>query len=397
MEKTLVINSGSSTLKFKLYLMPEEKEIAKGLLERIGFDGSAIKIVYGDGKQYTEELPLANHAVAIKEMLRLLKELKIVDDFEEITGVGHRVVAGGEYFDQSVVIDDDVIQKIDELADFAPLHNPNNLIGIQEFKKLLPDATAVAVFDTAFHQTLPEENYMYSIPYEWYEKYGVRRYGAHGTSHQFVAEKAAEYLGKPLKDLKMITCHLGAGSSMCAIKDGKSFDTSMGFTPLTGITMGTRSGDVDFSLVAYVMKKMQTTDVDAILDTLNKKSGLLGVSGRSLDMRDLQAAEKDGDQRASLAIRLFVKNIVRYIGQYYVEMGGLDAIVFTAGIGENEGAIRKRVIDRLSFMGVAMDDAKNDANVDGVVSTADSKIAVLRVPTDEELMIARDVERLKNN
>ena len=395
MEKTLVINSGSSTLKFKLYLMPEEKEIAKGLLERIGFDGSAIKIVYGDGKQYTEKLPLANHVVAIKEMLRLLKELKIVDDFEEITGVGHRVVAGGEYFDQSVVIDDDVIQKIDELADFAPLHNPNNLIGIQEFKKLLPDATAVAVFDTAFHQTLPEENYMYSTPYEWYEKYGVRRYGAHGTSHQFVAEKAAEYLGKPLKDLKMITCHLGAGSSMCAIKDGKSFDTSMGFTPLTGITMGTRSGDVDFSLVAYVMKKMQTTDVDAILDTLNKKSGLLGVSGRSLDMRDLQAAEKDGDQRASLAIRLFVKNIVRYIGQYYVEMGGLDAIVFTAGIGENEGAIRKRVIDRLSFMGVAMDDAKNDANVDGVVSTANSKIAVLRVPTNEELMIARDVERLK--
>lgn len=395
MEKTLVINSGSSTLKFKLYLMPGEKEIAKGLLERIGFDGSAIKIVYGDGKQYTEELPLANHAVAIKEMLRLLKELKIVDDFEEITGVGHRVVAGGEYFDQSVVIDDDVIQKIDELADFAPLHNPNNLIGIQEFKKLLPDATAVAVFDTAFHQTLPEENYMYSTPYEWYEKYGVRRYGAHGTSHQFVAERAAEYLGKPLKDLKMITCHLGAGSSMCAIKDGKSFDTSMGFTPLTGITMGTRSGDVDFSLVAYVMKKMQTTDVDAILDTLNKKSGLLGVSGRSLDMRDLQAAEKDGDQRASLAIRLFIKNIVRYVGQYYAEMGGLDAIVFTAGIGENESAIRKRIIDRLSFMGVAMDDAKNDANVDGVVSTTDSKIAVLRVPTDEELMIARDVERLK--
>lgn len=396
MEKTLVINSGSSTLKFKLYLMPEEKEIAKGLLERIGFDGSAIKIVYNDGKKYTEELPLANHAVAIKEMLRLLKKLKIVDNFEEITGVGHRVVAGGEYFDQSVVIDDDVIQKIDELADFAPLHNPNNLIGIQEFKKLLPDATAVAVFDTAFHQTLPEENYMYSTPYEWYEKYGVRRYGAHGTSHQFVAEKAAEYLGKPLKDLKMITCHLGAGSSMCAIKDGKSFDTSMGFTPLTGITMGTRSGDVDFSLVAYVMKKMQTTDVDAILDTLNKKSGLLGVSGRSLDMRDLQAAEKDGDRRASLAIRLFIKNIVRYVGQYYAEMGGLDAIVFTAGIGENESAIRKRIIDRLSFMGVAMDDAKNDANVDGVVSTTDSKIAVLRVPTDEELMIARDVERLKN-
>lgn len=396
MEKTLVINSGSSTLKFKLYLMPEEKEIAKGLLERIGFDGSAIKIVYNDGKKYTEELPLANHAVAIKEMLRLLKELKIVDNFEEITGVGHRVVAGGEYFDQSVVIDDDVIQKIDELADFAPLHNPNNLIGIQEFKKLLPDATAVAVFDTAFHQTLPEENYMYSTPYEWYEKYGVRRYGAHGTSHQFVAEKAAEYLGKPLKDLKMITCHLGAGSSMCAIKDGKSFDTSMGFTPLTGITMGTRSGDVDFSLVAYVMKKMQTTDVDAILDTLNKKSGLLGVSGRSLDMRDLQAAEKNGDQRASLAIRLFIKNIVRYVGQYYAEMGGLDAIVFTAGIGENESAIRKRIIDRLSFMGIAMDDAKNDANVDGVVSTTDSKIAVLRVPTNEELMIARDVERLKN-
>lgn len=395
MEKTLVINSGSSTLKFKLYSMPEEKEIAKGLLERIGFDGSKVKITYGSGDVYTEEKPLENHGEAIQVMLHLLKELKIVNDFNEITGVGHRVVAGGEYFNQSVVVDDDVIQKIDELADFAPLHNPNNLIGITEFKKLLPNAISVAVFDTAFHQTLPEENYMYSTPYEWYEDYKVRRYGAHGTSHQYVAERAAEYFDKPLKDLKLITCHLGAGSSMCAIKDGKSFDTSMGFTPLTGITMGTRSGDVDFSLVAYVMKKMNTTDIDAVLDTLNKKSGLLGVSGRSLDMRDLQAAEKDGDKRSALAIQLFVKNIVRYVGQYYAEMGGLDGIVFTAGIGENEGAIRKRIIDRLSFMGMEIDDAKNDANVDGFISTADSKIKVLRIPTNEELMIARDVERLK--
>ena len=395
MEKTLVINSGSSTLKFKLYEMPEEKEIAKGVLERIGFDGSKIIIKYGDGQVYTEEKPLPDHGTAIQEMLKLLKELVIVKDFEEITGVGHRVVAGGEYFDRSVVIDDDVIQKIDELADFAPLHNPNNLIGITEFKKLLPNALSVAVFDTAFHQTLTEENYMYSTPYEWYEKYGVRRYGAHGTSHQYVAERATEYLGKPLEDLKLITCHLGAGSSMCAIKDGKSFDTSMGFTPLTGITMGTRSGDVDFSLVAYVMKKMGTTDVDAVLDTLNKKSGLLGVSGRSLDMRDLQAAEKDGDKRSALAIKLFVKNIVRYVGQYYAEMGGLDGIVFTAGIGENESAIRKRIIDRLSFMGMEIDDQRNDANADGLISTDDSKIKVLRIPTDEELMIARDVEKLK--
>lgn len=395
MEKTLVINSGSSTLKFKLYEMPEEKEIAKGLLERIGFDGSKIKIKYGNGETYTEEKPLNNHGEAIQEMLKLLKKLNIVSDFNEITGVGHRVVAGGEYFNQSVVVDDDVIQKIDELADFAPLHNPNNLIGIKEFKKLLPNATSVAVFDTAFHQTLPEENYMYSTPYEWYEDYGVRRYGYHGTSHQYVALQAAKYMGKPLEDLKLITCHLGAGSSMCAIKDGKSFDTSMGFTPLTGITMGTRSGDVDFSLVAYVMKKMGTTDIDSILDTLNKKSGLLGVSGRSLDMRDLQAAEKDGDQRSHLAIKLFVKNIVRYVGQYYAEMGGLDGIVFTAGIGENEGAIRKRIIDRLSFMGMAIDDEKNNANVDGIISTEDSKIKVLRIPTDEELVIARDVERLK--
>lgn len=395
MEKTLVINSGSSTLKFKLYEMPEEKEIAKGVLERIGFDGSKIIIKYGDGQVYTEEKPLPDHGTAIQEMLKLLKELVIVKDFEEITGVGHRVVAGGEYFDRSVVIDDDVIQKIDELADFAPLHNPNNLIGITEFKKLLPNALSVAVFDTAFHQTLTEENYMYSTPYEWYEKYGVRRYGAHGTSHQYVAERAAEYLDKPLEDLKLITCHLGAGSSMCAIKDGKSFDTSMGFTPLTGITMGTRSGDVDFSLVAYVMKKMGTTDVDAVLDTLNKKSGLLGVSGRSLDMRDLQAAEKDGDKRSALAIKLFVKNIVRYVGQYYAEMGGLDGIVFTAGIGENESAIRKRIIDRLSFMGMEIDDQRNDANADGLISTDDSKIKVLRIPTDEELMIARDVEKLK--
>lgn len=396
MEKTLVINAGSSTLKFKLFEMPEETEIAKGVLERIGFDGSQIKIKYGDGQVFTEEKNLKNHEVAIKEMLRLLEELDIITDFAEITGVGHRVVAGGEYFDRSVVVDDDVINKIDELAEFAPLHNPNNLIGIKEFKKILPDAISVAVFDTAFHQTLPEENYMYSTPYEWYEKYGVRRYGAHGTSHQYVAAQAAQYFDRPYEDLKLITCHLGAGSSMCAVKDGKSFDTSMGFTPLTGITMGTRTGDVDFSLVAYVMEKMGTNDVNAVLETLNKKSGLLGVSGRSLDMRDLQAAEKDGDKRSSLAIKLFVKNIVRYVGQYYAEMGGLDGIVFTAGIGENESAIRKRIIDRLSFMGMELDDAKNDANVDGVISTADSKIKVLRIPTNEELVIARDVEQLKN-
>ena len=396
MEKILVINSGSSTVKFKLYLMPAEKEIAKGLLERIGHENSQITIKYGDGQVYKEETNLFNHSVAIKKILELLKSLNIVKDFNEIAGVGHRVVAGGEYFKKSVIVDDDVIAKIDEIADFAPLHNPNNLIGIKEFKKLLPNTISVAAFDTAFHQTNPEENYMYSTPYEWYKDYGARRYGYHGISHQYVSQMAAEYLNKPLKDLKMITCHLGAGASLCAIKDGKSFDTSMGFTPLAGLTMATRAGDVDFSLVAYIMNKKHITDVNEALDILNKKSGLLGISGLSSDSRDLEKAEKEGNKRAALANELFVKNVVRYIGQYYAEMRGLDSIVFTAGIGENSVMIRKRIIERLAFMGIELDDQKNEAQ-EIIISKPTSKISVLRVPTNEELMIARDVEKLKNN
>ena len=328
-------------------------------------------------------------------MLKLLVELHLIKDLNEITAVGHRVVAGGEYFDYSVVIDDDVIQKIAELSDLARLHNPANLLGIKVFKKLLPNALAVASFDTAYHHSIPEKNYLYSVPFEWYEKYGVRRYGAHGISHRYVARQAASLMNKPLKELKLITCHLGAGSSLCAVKDGKSFDTTMGFTPLTGVTMATRSGDVDVELVTYMMKKLNITDPEEMISILTRHSGLLGISGISSDMRDVIAAKDAGNKRAQIAVTLFVKNIVRYIGQYYAEMKGLDGIVFTAGIGENSDVIRKLVCDELEFMGVKLDDTLNSKGEEGFITKPDSKIAALLVPTDEELMISRDIEVIK--
>lgn len=396
MDKVLAVNSGSSSLKFKLFEMPSEAVIASGLIERIAIPGSQTTIKYGNGKVYKHQGTVKNHGEAVNNLMELLISLGIIEKYSEITGVGHRVVAGGEYFSKSVVVTDEVIRKIKNITELAPLHNPANLIGIQAFKEMLPDACSVVVFDTAFHQTMSEENFLYSVPYEWYEKLGVRRYGAHGTSHRYVAGEAAKLMGRPLKDLKLVTCHLGAGSSLCAIKNGKSFDTSMGFTPLTGVTMATRSGDVDVSMIAFVMDKLGINSISEMVYTLNKESGLAGISGVSSDMRDILSVSH-AKHRARLAIDIFVKDIVKYIGQYYFEMGGIDGIVFTAGIGENSAVIRKMIMERLSFMNITIDNEKNEEQ-DGatVISGEDSAITMMKIPTNEELMIARDVMELKN-
>ena len=395
MEKIMAINSGSSSLKFKLFAMPAEEELAAGQIERIGIDGSRVTIKNQAGEKYTEETPVPDHKAAVSLLMKLLRQLSIVTDPEEITGVGHRVVAGGEAYKQSVIVGDDDVAQIKALAEYAPLHNPANGAGIQAFRELLPHAVSVAVFDTSFHQTLPPENYIYSVPYEWYEKWGVRRYGAHGTSHRYVTQRAAEILGKPYEQLKLISCHLGNGSSVCAVQNGQSFDTSMGFTPLAGLTMGTRSGDVDPSLVGFVMDKLGITNGNEMVTLLNHEAGLKGISGISSDMRDILAQAADGNDRAQLALDIFVRNIVRYIGQYVAEMGGVDAIIFTAGIGENSAPIRKLVLDRLAYLGIKLDSAANEQpDGDCVISTPDSAVTALRIKTNEELMIARDVQRL---
>lgn len=396
MKKIIVINSGSSSLKFKLFESPSKNVLASGLIERIGLDDSIITIKYNN-KKYREVQTIKDHTAAVDLLLQLLKKLNIVTNLNEISAVGHRVVAGGEYFKKSVPIDSSVIEKIEDIIELAPLHNPANLVGIKVFKKLLPNALSVAAFDTAFHQTLPKENFMYSTPYEWYKNYGVRRYGAHGISHRYVSLRAAKLMGKPVEDLKLVTCHLGAGASITAVKNGKSFDTSMGFTPLTGIQMATRSGDVDVSLVAYMMKKLKVKSVSEILYMLNKESGFLGVSGVSLDMRDVEAAAAKNNKRAELAIKLFYNDIIKYIGQYYMEMEGIDGIVFTAGIGENSPETREAIMNKLSFLGVTINkDENSKRGTEGIVSGKDSSITVMRIPTDEEYMICCDVEALMN-
>lgn len=395
MGKSLAINAGSSTLKFKLFQMPEEAVIAEGAIDRIGLGNSLVEIKYGDGQKYETHEDVNDHSAAIQLMLDQLTALKIITDFNEITGIGHRVVAGGQEFKDSAVIDDDVLQKIKDLAEYAPLHNPAAALGIEAFKKILPNVLSVAVFDTSFHTSMPQENYMYAIPYEYYEKYGARKYGAHGTSHRYVAGRAAAMLGKPLEDLKLITMHLGAGGSITAIKDGKSFDTSMGFTPLAGIEMATRSGDIDASLVAYLMEKLNIDKPNDMINILNKKSGLIGVSGVSADMRDLEKVQAE-NSRAKLARDMFINRIVRYVGSYLAELGGADAIVFTAGVGENDITIRQEVADKLAYFGIGVDPEKN--NIRGVerdLSKDGSKIKTLLIPTDEELMIVRDIERLR--
>jgi len=395
MGKSLAINAGSSTLKFKLFEMPEEKVIAEGAIDRISLGNSLVEIKYGDGQKYETHEDVNDHNAAIQLMLDQLTELKIITDFNEITGVGHRVVAGGQEFKDSAIIDDDVLQKIEDLSEYAPLHNPAAAMGIKAFKKILPNVLSVAVFDTSFHTSMPQENYMYAIPYEYYEKFGARKYGAHGTSHRYVAHRAAAMLGKPLKDLKLITMHLGAGGSITAIKDGKSFDTSMGFTPLAGIEMATRSGEIDASLVAYLMEKLNIEKPNDMINILNKKSGLVGVSGVSADMRDLEKVQAK-NPRAKLARDMFINRIVRYVGSYLAELGGADAIVFTAGVGENDIMIRQEVADKLAYFGIGVDPEKNDIRgVERDLSKEGSKIKTLLIPTDEELMIVRDIERLR--
>jgi len=393
MSKTLSINAGSSSLKFQLLEMPEETVIAKGQVERIGLTDGVFTMKY-NGEKFEIVKDFENHRAAIETMLEQFQEQNVIADASEITGVGHRVVAGGEWFNQSVIVDDEVLNKIERLASYAPLHNPANAEGIKVFRELLPEAISVAVFDTAFHQTMPRENYLYALPYEYYTKYGARKYGFHGTSHRYVAERTADVLGTPLADLKVITLHLGAGASVTAIKDGKSYDTSMGFTPLAGVTMATRSGDVDPSLIYYIQEREGLSN-EEMLHILNNKSGLLGISTLSSDMRDLEQVEGT-NEHAKLALTMFVDNVVKYIGQYIVEMGGVDAITFTAGIGENAANVREDIINRLNFMGIKIDsEANNVRGVERVISTDDSTASVLLIPTNEELEIARDVERLK--
>ncbi|MFL2019762.1 acetate/propionate family kinase [Weissella hellenica] len=395
MAKTMAINAGSSSLKFQLFEMPAETVIAKGQVERIGMNDSIFTLKY-KGEKFELVQDIADHEAAINLLLAQLKEHEVIADFAEITGVGHRIVAGGEWFNKSVIVDDEVLNKIESLADYAPLHNASEALGIRVFQKLLPNALSVAVFDTAFHQSMPKKNYLYALPYEYYTKYGARKYGAHGTSHKYVAQRTADILGKKLEDLKIITLHLGAGASVTAIKDGKSFDTSMGFTPLAGVAMATRTGDVDPSLVYYIQNREGLSN-DEMLNILNKKSGLLGVSSLSSDMRDLEEVE-DTNDHAALAIEMFIDRVVRYVGQYYVELGGVDALTFTAGIGENAANVREAIIERLAFMGIKLDAEQNELRDDEVIiSSEDSTAKVLKVATNEELMIARDVQTLQAN
>lgn len=389
----MAVNSGSSTLKWKLYTVPDEKVVAKGMVDRLGLSDSVFEVEF-DGKKISEMGDIPDHTTAVNKMLDKLIDLKIIGSYDEITGVGHRVVAGGSIFKDSAVVTPRVIQQIKNLSEFAPLHNPGQAAGIEAFEKILPDVPQVAVFDTSFHQTMDPVNYLYSIPYEYYEKYGVRKFGAHGTSHRYVSQAAADYLHKPLNDLKIISCHLGSGASIDAIEDGKSVDTSMGFTPLAGITMSTRSGDIDPSLVAYLMQKMKITDPTEMVKILNTKSGLLGISGVSPDMRDLLATRDEND-RSDLAIKIYVNRIVKYIGSYIALLSGVDVLIFTAGTGAQNAEIRADIANSFNYMGVKIDKEANENGDDTrVISAKDSTVKVLVVPTDEELMIVRDVVRL---
>ncbi|MCA9766883.1 MAG: acetate kinase [Carnobacterium sp.] len=395
MSKTIAINAGSSSLKFTLYEMPSEEEIASGIIERVGLKDSVFTTKY-NGEKYKVVKDINNHEIAIQMVLDKLIELKVIENYEEITGVGHRVVAGGEIFKDSALITDEVITQIENLAEFAPLHNPANATGIKAFKKLLPTITSVAVFDTSFHAAMPKENYLYSIPMSYYEDFSARKYGAHGTSHKYVSERAAEMLGKPLEDLKLITCHLGNGGSITAVEGGKSVDTSMGFTPLAGITMGTRSGDIDASILPFLMKKLGLSDINEMIYILNNKSGLLGLSDISSDMRDVEEAAEAGNEQAQTALDIFYNRVQKYIGQYFALLNGADAIVFTAGIGENSPETRQIIIDGINWFGAEIDEEANKVRgKERIISTPDSKVKVLLIPTDEEIVIARDVERLR--
>ncbi len=393
--KVLVINAGSSSLKYQLLDMDTEKVLAKGLAERIGIDGSNVSYQPAEGEKIVVEEPLKDHKDALDIIIEKLTDPKVgvIENIEEIDAVGHRTVHGGEEFAHSVLIDDAVIKTLEEVSELAPLHNPANLTGIRAMEEILPDVPQVAVFDTAFHQTMPEYAYMYALPYELYEDYHIRKYGFHGTSHHYVAIEAAKLLGKPLEDLKLITCHLGNGGSVTAVQNGKSVDTSMGFTPLAGIEMGTRSGDIDPSIVIYLQGKGYSAE--EVSTILNNKSGAFGVSGISSDFRDLEDAAEKGNRRAKLALDIFDYRVRCTIGAYVAAMDGVDAIVFTGGIGENAPTTREGVCKGLSYLGLTIDPQANQVRgKNAVITTPDSKVKVLVIPTNEELMIARDTVEL---
>ncbi|MFO7295207.1 MAG: acetate kinase [Clostridia bacterium] len=396
--KILVINAGSSSLKYQLIDMTDETILAKGLAERIGIDNSMLSHTPAGKEKVEIKVDIKDHVQAVKMVIDALvhPEYGVIKDISEISAVGHRVVHGGERFSSSVIIDDDVMEAIRANINLAPLHNPANITGIEACKKVMPNTPMVAVFDTAFHQTMPKEAYIYAIPYSAYEKYGIRRYGFHGTSHKYVTLRAAKLLERPIEELKMVTCHLGNGSSIAAVKGGKSVDTSMGFTPLEGLPMGTRCGVIDPAIVTFLMEKENMT-YQQIDHYLNKESGVLGISGVSSDFRDLEAAANEGNERAQLALDIFAYSIKKYIGAYAAAMGGLDCVVFTAGIGENNPYIRQKACEGLEFLGIYIDREKNEytkKGKEGEISTDDSKVKVLVIPTNEELMIARETLEL---
>ena len=395
MQKIMAVNAGSSSIKFQLLQMPAEDVICSGIVERIGLEDAVFTLKF-NGEKETKVLPIKDHAVGVQLILDALIEKQIVKTLEEIDGVGHRVVQGGEFFQDNCVVTEDTVQKILSLSDLAPLHNPHHVTGIRAFQKVLPNVFQVVVFDTTFHQTIEEEAYMYAVPYHWYKEYKIRKYGAHGTSHMYVSQECAKDLGKDLEDTKIIVCHIGNGASICAVEGGKSKDTSMGLTPLEGIPMGTRTGNIDPTVVEYICNKEGKTPAE-VLQILNKKSGYLGFSEVSHDARDLTAAMNEGNHQAKLVFDIQAKRVVDYIGSYYFYLQGCDAICFTAGIGENVWHLRENICKRLEFLGVKIDKELNKTVFGSrtLISTPDSTIKVFVMPTNEEVMIARDVVRLK--
>lgn len=392
----LVLNCGSSSVKYKLIEIKANKVLAEGGIEKIGLPDAFIKFKFGNEK-IQEDLDINDHVGAIKSILDNLtsKEYGCIKDFKEIDAVGHRVVHGGEKFNKSVLINDEVIAKIKECYGIAPLHNPVNMAGIDAINEVLPEVPQVGVFDTAFHQTMPAKSYMYALPYKYYAEDGVRRYGFHGTSHRYVSQRVCEFLGIEPKGKKIITCHVGNGGSITAVKDGKSIDTSMGLTPTEGLMMGTRCGDVDPGALIFLMDKHNLSSKD-MLNMVNKESGLAGISGVSSDMREITAAAKQGNEKAILSLEMYEQRITKYVGAFAAEMGGVDIIVFTGGVGEHQSSTRANVCNPLRFMGVEIDDAANDANNgdEGIISTPNSAVKVVVIPTDEEYMIAKDTEAI---
>lgn len=395
MTKIISVNAGSSSLKFQLFEMPQEKVLTSGNAERIGLD-EGIFTIKVNGEKHVQNLPIPDHAVAVDLLLKALVEYKVVESLDEIKAAGHRIVQGGNYFSESVFVDEDVVNKVEELAPLAPLHNPAHLIGYRAFKEALPQIEHVFVFDTAFHQTMKPESYLYAVPYEWYQDYKVRKYGAHGTSHQFISQRTAELLGKDLKDTKIITCHLGNGASISAVDGGKCVNTSMGLTPLGGIMMGTRCGDIDPAVVVYMQRQTNMTP-DEMDTALNKKSGMLGISGISSDARDIEAAYHEGNERAILTLQVYVNRVINVIGGYAMQLGHVDAISFTAGLGENDSHLRGLILNALKEgLGIEYNAEINNAThgSEAKISTDDSKVSVFIVPTNEELVIARDTYRI---